>query len=435
MAEQMANKAWTQLLQKYNIVEKVEKQGDFSISASEIKKFREPRLMAKWDSSEDLPQILKRNDLNILPISRSAYSIAKYKLYQSFPTDPAKELEYVATKPFESIDFDNITSESNAINAMMITGILDDFLEVRSGDETVETFNGRMGSGPLDFYVDRIKGEPAHVKTESIQIEIDGGFENDDAVVIMEAKNVPHPDFHVRQLYFPYLLWSKKVNKKIRLVFSQYVDSIYHLYEYHFTDRNNYSSIELLRCKDYTFQSTAITWDDMRELWERVEPEFDDNEEDSEVPFPQADTFTTVITLMERLADGSSMNTAEIAEYMEFDPRQSNYYASAGEYLGVLEHPYGEGVRLSAVGASIMRKKVRERRLAILGQMFKHEIFHYFFGVIYGNGELPSIASIMDQMKLHHMCAEGSTMRRRASTVRGWLRWMVGLADDDSKVG
>lgn len=434
MAEQKANQAWIELFQKYNIRERCEEQGDFRILASQIKEFREPRLMAKWDSSEDLPEILRQNKLNLLPISRSAYSISDYRLYHPFPKEPASELEYVPTRSFESIDFDNISSESNAINAMMITGILDNFLEVRPGDETVETFNGRMGSGPLDFYVDRIKGGKAHVRTDSTQMEIDGGFENDDAVIIMEAKNVPHPDFNVRQLYFPYLLWSRRVRKKIRLVFSQYVDSIYRLYEYEFTDPSDYSSIHLLRRKNYTFQSSAITWDDMREVWACVKPETDDNEGEADAPFPQADTFATVITLMERLSDGSSMNGAEIAEYLEFDPRQSSYYSAAGEYLGIFERPYGEGTRLSTVGVDIMRLKVRERRLAILGRMFKHEIFHHFFGIMHGNGALPSIDDIVEQMRMHHMCKEGSTMRRRASTVRGWLRWMAELVDDDSSI-
>ena len=431
MADNKANVAWRELFQKYGIPETVKAQGQFPITADQIKEFREPRLMAKWDSSEDLPQILRSSGLNLLPKSRSAYLISDYQLYQQFPKTPADELEYVPTRPYESIDFDNITSESNAINAMLIAGILDDFLGV-SRNETVETFNGRMGSGPLDFYVNRINGGKAHIITDSTQLEIDGGFENDDSVIIMEAKNVPHPDFHVRQLYFPYLLWSKKVKKEIRLVFSQYVDSIYHLYEYTFADPNDYSSIQLLRRKDYTFQSSAITWDDMREIWEQVSPETDDNEAEAESPFPQADTFTTVIALMERLADGSTMDSTEIADHMEFDPRQSNYYAAAGEYLGVFEREHGEGTRLSAMGANIMQKRVRERRLAILGLMFKHEIFHHFFGIMYGNGQLPSTKDIMEQMKLHNMCNEGSTMKRRSSTVKGWLRWIAELPGDDS---
>lgn len=431
MADNKANVAWRELFQKYGIPETVKAQGQFPITADQIKEFREPRLMAKWDSSEDLPQILRSSGLNLLPRSRSAYLISDYQLYQQFPKTPADELEYVPTRPYESIDFDNITSESNAINAMLIAGILDDFLGV-SQNETVETFNGRMGSGPLDFYVNRINGSKAHIITDSTQLEIDGGFENDDSVIIMEAKNVPHPDFHVRQLYFPYLLWSKKVKKEIRLVFSQYVDSIYHLYEYIFADPNDYSSIQLLRRKDYTFQSSAITWDDMREIWEQVSPETDDNEAEAECPFPQADTFTTVIALMERLADGSTMDSTEIADHMEFDPRQSNYYAAAGEYLGVFEREHGEGTRLSAMGANIMQKRVRERRLAILGLMFKHEIFHHFFGIMYGNGQLPSTKDIMEQMKLHNMCNEGSTMKRRSFTVKGWLRWIAELPGDDS---
>ena len=227
------------------------------------------------------------------------------------------------------------------------------------------------------------------------------------------------------------MLWSKKVKKGIRLVFSQYVDSIYHTYEYRFADPMITHLLSSCAAKT-TLSSRPLSLGRHAQGLEQVSPETDDNEADAECPFPQADTFATVITLMERLADGSTMDSADIADYMEFDPRQSNYYAAAGEYLGVFEREHGEGVRLSATGADIMRQRVRERRLAILGLMFKHEIFHHFFGIMYGNGQLPSAKDIKEHMKLHNMCNEGSTMVRRASTVRGWLRWMAELPDDDS---
>ena len=41
---------------------------------------------------------------------------------------------------------------------------------------------------------------------KNAQCEIDGGFENDNDVIIMEAKNVINEDFHVRQLYYPFRL-------------------------------------------------------------------------------------------------------------------------------------------------------------------------------------------------------------------------------------
>lgn len=50
-----ANEAWKRLLEKYPIAETVEQKGVYKIKADQIREFREPRLMAKWDSSDALP--------------------------------------------------------------------------------------------------------------------------------------------------------------------------------------------------------------------------------------------------------------------------------------------------------------------------------------------------------------------------------------------
>ena len=86
-----------------------------------------------------------------------------------------------------------------------------------------------MGTGKFDFVVDTTRNIKQKISVNNAQCEIDGGFENADSVVIMEAKNVVHEDFYVRQLYYPYRLWRNKVNKPIRLVFSVYSNMIYRL--------------------------------------------------------------------------------------------------------------------------------------------------------------------------------------------------------------
>ena len=58
--------AWQVLIDKYDIVTEISKNGFFKISASQIKEVKEPRLLAKWDSSKQLPSSLKNNKINIL---------------------------------------------------------------------------------------------------------------------------------------------------------------------------------------------------------------------------------------------------------------------------------------------------------------------------------------------------------------------------------
>lgn len=68
--------AWHLLFEKYDILHHIEQEGCFQISATQIKEFREPRLMAKFDHIINLPKLFKQNKLSILPITRGDYIIS-----------------------------------------------------------------------------------------------------------------------------------------------------------------------------------------------------------------------------------------------------------------------------------------------------------------------------------------------------------------------
>ena len=46
--------AWEELFDKYNILFNIEKDGKYLISANQIKEFREPRLMTKFDHKKKI---------------------------------------------------------------------------------------------------------------------------------------------------------------------------------------------------------------------------------------------------------------------------------------------------------------------------------------------------------------------------------------------
>ncbi|WEV67046.1 hypothetical protein OZX72_07315 [Bifidobacterium sp. ESL0769] len=425
-----AEEAWKLLLNDYNIKDKVSSNGYFDISADMIRKYREPRLMAKWDATESLPPCLRNANLNILPTSRKGYIVSDINLYKSFPPQSHDQSTHLDFPEFESISPQQISSESDAINVEIISHMLDDFLGT---PDTVETFNGRMGTDDFDFYVDRFSGTSLHVNVDHAQLEIDGGFENDESIIIMEAKNVPHPDFHIRQLYYPYRRWLKRVQKPIRLVFSQYTNLIYHLFEYEFTDPNNYSSIHLVNQRSYTFEDTSITSDDLANLYEDTTVETDDNREDpANPPFIQADRFERVVAILEWLDDPSrerGVNSEDVAEYMNFDRRQGDYYLAAGEYLGLFDRSRRQHTVLTPLGHHLLSLPYRERQLGFVRQMLKHEIFHRLYGEIIDNGDYSSVDEIQSLMTDLNVCAPGATLRRRISSVDGWLHWICSLPD------
>ena len=422
-----ANEAWKQIIEKYDIINEVQKNGIFHIKASQIKEFKEPRLMAKWDSSDSLPKVLKDCKINILPISRSEYVLSDFLLYQEIPelVEHVTQMDYVELPKYESIDVNNINSEANAINVLMLSGILNDFL---GNDDNVATFNGRMGTGEFDFFVNTYRNVKHAIHVENAQCEIDGGFENSESVVIMEAKNVVHEDFHVRQLYYPYRLWNSRVKKPIRLIFSIYSNMIYRLFEYRFRDIYDYSSIELIRSKNYSLQDTTITMEDLQEVRSITSVITDDNMSGTKIPFIQANSMDRIISLLENMYD-NPMTQMQIAELMDFEPRQSDYYFNAGKYLGLFEKKTEDKqtiVALTNLGNKVYKLNYKQRQLKLVSLILEHQIFTDLFDLIIKNGEIPEKDIIEKYMELYNVCSE-NVRSRRASSVYGWLVWVFNL--------
>lgn len=422
------NEAWQAIIERYNIVAEVEAHGVFHIKASQIREYREPRLMAKWDSSNSRPEILKKNKLNILPNSRSSYVLGDFCLYQEIPEleERVEKMKHIELPYYETVSVDNITSEANAINVLLLSGILDDFLET---GQNVATFNGRMGTGEFEFFVDTHTHGKQHIRVENAQCEIDGGFENETSVVIMEAKNVLYEDFNIRQLYYPYRLWKARVRKPVRLVFSIYSNMIYRLFEYRFNDLSDFSSIELVRTKNYSLQDTEISMEDLERVRKSTQICANDNQDYTDVPFIQADSMDRVINLLENLYE-NPMTELQIAEFMEFEPRQSNYYYNAGRYLGLFTKVKdAEGkilVILTALGNKVYRMNYKTRQLKLVELMLEHQIFAELFDYIVETGELPSRNHVKNRMKALNVCSD-SLMHRRSTSVLCWLRWILYL--------
>lgn len=77
--------AWEKIFSELNIKETIEKDDVFYLSASQIKSIgkREPRLMARMESSADRSSIFESNDLTILQHgNRGDYIIGKFDAFQ-----------------------------------------------------------------------------------------------------------------------------------------------------------------------------------------------------------------------------------------------------------------------------------------------------------------------------------------------------------------
>ena len=427
--------AWQVLIDKYDISTEISNNGFFKISASQIKEVKEPRLMAKWDSSEQLPNSLKKNKINLLPDSRSSYILSDFLLYQELPkvVEHVKNMAKVELPDLQTINVDNISSEANAINVLQISGILEDFLELDLDDVLYATFSGRMSSGKFDFKVDTRRQIQLKVDVDRAQIEIDGGFESDHCVVVLEAKNVLHEDFHIRQLYYPYRLWENRVDKPVRLIFSIYTNKIFRLMEYRFKEKENYSSIELVRTKNYSLEDTSITLDEIKDVYDSIkdtEVISDNMNVEDSVPFIQADNFERIVSLLENMYE-NPMTSDEIIELMKFTSRQRDYYFNAGKYLGLFQKLKEDKVTkygLTNTGVNVYKKSYKDRQLELVKLILSHRIFRDLFTEILETGEIPNHKRVIELELEYNVCSI-NVASRRATSVISWLNWIFNLVN------
>lgn len=416
--------AWEKIFEKYNVLEEINNKGYFKITSKQINEYREARLMTKFDNSESIPEILKKNKISILPITGNSYMLARFENYKKFEKAP-REVERVEFPSYiESLDYNNITSEALALNCAYITKILENFLEE---EVLVPTISGKMGSGIFNFDIAQINNdEKINVTVENSRMEIDGGYEGMNSLALVEAKNVVADDFLIRQLYYPYRLWKSKIAKSVRPIYVVYSNGIFTIYEYKFNNINEYSSIELVKCKKYSIEDTEIDLGTIQNLIDNINSFI----EEPNVSFPQANSFERVINLCE-LLQNSEKDKQSITENYEFVERQTNYYTDASIYLGLVTK---SGKRkkifeLTDLGKRILSLNYKSRQLEFVKLILSHKVFHMVIKSYFDNSEMPSddeIVNLMKECNLYKISSD-TTYYRRASTIKAWIYWIVNL--------
>ena len=417
--------AWKNLFDKYHILSEIERDGQFIISANQIKEFREPRLMTKFDHKVNLPAIFAANNLSILPITRGDYIISSFSAYKEFD-EPSTEVQKISIPAhIQSLMPQFLVSEAIALNCANACGILNDFLE---DDELVPTVSGRMSSGRFRFNIDTAFGTNC-ITVNNSQIEIDAAYEGIHYLSLFEAKRDLSDDFLIRQLYYPFRVWSGRVTKTVKPIFLIFSNGVFNMYQYQFDNPQNYNSLHLVKQKNYVI-ATEIGLADIDNLLRTVPLVNEPN-----IPFPQADRMSRIVNLIELLNE-KPMSKQDITSEYAFDERQTDYYTSAGQYLEFIDKSCdSDGIilfQLSALGRRVMKLEYKERQLAIVSQILAHKVFNETLRLHLKCGEMPdkqTIVQIMKMSKLRRVEAE-STYLRRSSTVIGWINWILGLIEE-----
>lgn len=417
----------------YKVLDKIKEDWFFQISSTDINKYKEARLMTKFDSIATLPAVFLRNNLTILPDKRWTYIIWKFNTYFTLEKTDNSPEEIDFPDNVQTINPGDLYSENSALLCAFNSWMISDLLDLDES-EVLFTVSGRMSTKIFDFYIQESLNNKTHkINVSNAQCEIDAWFESNDKFIIVEAKKFEPDDFNVRQLYFPYRLWEGKINKEVIPVFMYHSNDIFHFYVFKFNEKQKYNSIELVKHKKYIIkEDSTIEMDDILHRYAQTKI----LEESTQIPFPQANSFSRVVDVLTLLYSWlENINKKYIADFNNFVGRQADYYINALRYLWLAKIVWSgkeQYIEISSLGTELMRKSRKEKYLWLTGLILEHRVFNEAFELAQKKWNLPSIESVVSILKDSARTEKINltTMRRRASTIIQWLKWILNLSNN-----
>jgi hypothetical protein len=390
------------------------------VTANQIKSItqEEPRLMAKIDRFENLPQIFKENSLFLLPISRKAYAIIKGNGYHKLETIDKKLEIHLTSKPFPESAI-GIESESVFLDYANSCGLLEKLCQTNN---LILTFRGRRTTPKFSFKVNNDSINTINV--ENAQIEIDCAFETLNQIIIFEAK-VGNPDsFNLRQLYYPFRTFYGK--KKIIRNFFFYLipeEKIYLFWEYVFDPYDEFNSIKLIDSRKYRVKlSKPISIKN----YQKIQPI------NKKMNIPQADDINKIIEFPLRVFEGYD-TSAKMIDAFGFVKRQSSYYRQAAELLGLVVLDNNK-YKLTQKGEEFLKLPSEQKANFVCKLLLEFPIINeIFIQISIDRTKVFTRNDIIELLKKKSHIT-GSTLKRRTQTIVSWFKWIrnnVGLVKID----
>lgn len=244
--------AWNKIFEQYDILSHDFEACPFILSSEQIKKAckefdktsqKEPRILCKQDTREDRPYIFIENGLFILPQKNKFYYILKGEGYVDIPDITSDIQNYERKLDFELESSQIGDSEMQYLDFAYANSLIRTFMNDPS---LVLTIRGRKYTPSFKFNIGNYS-----LEVESVQTEVDAGYEGKASIVLIEAKNTSASNTIIRQLYYPYRQWQINTTKEVLPVFfeKRVIDGekIFYIWQYAFTDSNNYDSIKLVK--------------------------------------------------------------------------------------------------------------------------------------------------------------------------------------------
>lgn len=378
------------------------------ITATEIKAITgaEARIMAKMDSTSDLPPIFKKYGYFLLPIKNGHYAIVRGNGFHQL--EPVTDAEtHVSRIKFHLTTAGRGSSEMQYLDYSFNSGALE---KIIGKNPLYQSIRGREYSKQFSFKVDK-----TNLDVSSVQLEVDSGLEGEDCIVLIEAKIDNPEDFIIRQLFYPYNQFKIIAPaKEIIPVFFTYepATKTYNFWIYEIPDITDYNSIRLLERKSIQIVSENEV------LLEDIKPKGIVAYKDL---IPQANDLDKVIELVFKVHEGKN-NYRDIASHFEFDERQSSYYREAAEALGLVASSGGK-YHITDTGTELVQLPADKRNIFFSELLSDFNLVKNSLDILKSKGELKQ--ADIEQLIASNSNLTGSTIPRRAGSLISWLKWMA----------
>lgn len=405
------DKAWQTFLE----TEKLDLDGRaILVEANRLRQIsnREPRLLAKFDMPNELPKIFRDKGYSLLAVENGKYLLFQGNTFHRVGACDEQE-NFASRLEFPLLTVGRGTGESEYLDNAVNIGMLSEFVGVK---KLYLTIRGRERSRPFSFFIGQVR-----IYVDGVQIEVDGGYEGDEDIVLVEAKIGADKYFNVRQLYYPYRHFSLLApTKRVRTVYFQYdvQAATYSMYEYGFSELTRFDSIELYKCKVYSIVARS----------QRTIDELRDAELESRSNIvPQADDLNKVLELLTLINQGRDTKQ-EIADFFTYDERQSLYYGEAAEYLGMISRHRGY-FELTERGILFISLPPNEQQFFAAKVVINSWVFLDLLRIANRKG-------FFNWTDIEHVLARATTLQgsqryskstipRRRQTIIAWSNWIA----------
>lgn len=213
--------SWEKIFADLNILKHDFNKAPFYLNAEQIKQCvkdfsktsqKEVRILCKQDSKEERPQIFIDNELFILPVKNGEYMICKGEGYIDIPSINTEAKGYKSKLDFELKSASVGDSEMQHLDFAYASSLIRTFL---NDESLVLSIRGRKYTPKFSFDTNLYK----NIAVQSVQTEVDSGFEGRDKIVLVEAKNTHTKNVIIRQLYYPMRQWHIHTQKEVMTLF------------------------------------------------------------------------------------------------------------------------------------------------------------------------------------------------------------------------